>query len=162
MYVFGSLTCRFLASTLVFWSTVSPIGTFANAQELARSTYKAGGLARGWWSIERADLASRPQLSMAELTRFEASASLRRATNPTDNQVDPALLKRAALLALLQTKYEVWESNLSDSRSLTDVNRISVYPLMEINYTGWHLPVALYISPLAVAMPGGDQRCYDL
>ncbi|MGH7837928.1 MAG: hypothetical protein ACREQC_08905 [Candidatus Binataceae bacterium] len=46
----------------------------------------------------------------------------------------------------LASKYLQWEANLADSRSLVNVNGVSVYPLVEINYAGWRLPISLYIS----------------
>ncbi|MEA2649241.1 MAG: hypothetical protein QOG61_1676 [Candidatus Binataceae bacterium] len=50
--------------------------------------------------------------------------------------------------SLLQAGYAMWESSLADSRSLINVNGVSVYPLFQINYAGWHLPITLYISSL--------------
>jgi hypothetical protein len=57
-------------------------------------------------------------------------------------------LPPASFLGLLQAKYTMWESSLADSGSLTNVNGVSVYPLLQINYEGWRLPVTLYISSL--------------
>lgn len=50
--------------------------------------------------------------------------------------------------SLLQAKYATWESGLADSRSPVNVGGASVYPLFQINYASWHLPVTLYISSL--------------
>jgi hypothetical protein len=61
---------------------------------------------------------------------------------------DRVSLPPESFLSLLQAKYAIWESSLADSRSLVDVNGVSVYPLLQINYAGWHLPVTLYISSL--------------
>jgi len=123
-------------------------------------------------------------ISMAELTHFEASESLRastaqlttnRVTEPMDGTIaglqyfglalrpriaapslleDPVSLSPTSFLSLLQIKYANWETGLSDSRSLTDVNGVSVYPIVQINYGRWHLPIPLYISPLR----GSDAR----
>jgi hypothetical protein len=68
--------------------------------------------------------------------------------------VAPVSLSPRSILSLLQTKYENWETSLADSRSLTHVNGVSVYPLYEISYAGRHLPVTLYIPPLR----GSDAR----
>jgi hypothetical protein len=59
---------------------------------------------------------------------------------------DPASLPPESLLSFLQARYTMWESSMADSRSLINVNGVSVYPLFQINYAGWHLPVTLYIS----------------
>jgi hypothetical protein len=127
--------------------------------------------------------ALRPMVSIAELTHFEASDLLRSSpaepighlTEPPDGSIaglpnsgltlDTSLLKQAlwpdpvalsprSFLTRLQTKYTVWESSLADSRSLTNVNGVFVYPLLQINYASGYLPVTLYISPLR----GSDAR----
>jgi hypothetical protein len=122
--------------------------------------------------------APRLQISMAELARFDASDALRtplaephnyRAAEPTRSVLDstanlglgveagivttsrladPNALTPISFLSLMATDYAAWESNLSDTRSPVDVNRLSVYPVVQIDYANWHLPVALYIAPL--------------
>lgn len=117
-------------------------------------------------------------ISMAQLTHFEASGLFRtsqaqsttnRASGPMDGWIaslryfgltlrasvaQPSLLADrvspppGSVLSLLQDKYTMWESSLADSRSLINVKGVSVYPLLEINYAGWHLPVTLYLSSL--------------
>jgi hypothetical protein len=159
---------------------VALVATIANAQELPAATASAAAPASGWWSPAKAESATAPQLqiSMAELVPFQASDSFRtfrpqrtnyRATESMDGQIASlqyigAGVARPSLLAdlvslppalsLLQAKYATWESSLADSRSLVDVNGVSVYPLLQINYAGWHLPVALYLSSLR----GSDAR----
>jgi hypothetical protein len=123
-------------------------------------------------------------ISMAELTHFDASISFRtsqaqpttyRVTESIDSRIarlhgcglgpcarvanlsllaDRFSLPPASFLGLLQAKYTTWESSLEDSRSLTNVNGVFVYPLLQINYEGWRLPVTLYISSLR----GSDSR----
>ncbi len=122
-------------------------------------------------------------IGMGELTRFEASGllgvspaqSLNHLTEPSDAAIadlpdlgstlnanvaqqaawaEPASLPARSFLSLLQTRYALWESSLADSRSLTNVHGVSVYPVSEMNYGNWHLPVTLYISPLR----GDDAR----
>jgi hypothetical protein len=170
--------CIFLMRGLCL--IVSLVATIANAQELPAATANAAGPASGWWSPVRAESATAPQfqISMAELIPFKASDSFRtfpaqrttyRVTEPTDSQnassqyivlgvARPSLLADLVSLppapSLLQAKYATWESSLADSRSSVDVNGVSVYPLLQINYAGWHLPVALYLSPLR----GSDAR----
>jgi hypothetical protein len=56
--------------------------------------------------------------------------------------------------SVMQAKYAIWQSSLADSRSLVNVNGMSVYPLLQIDYAGWHLPVTLYLSSLR----GSDAR----
>ena len=67
------------------------------------------------------------------------------------DQVSPS---SRPFLSLLQANYIMSESSLADSRSLVSVNGVSVYPLLQISYAGWHLPVTLYISSLR----GSDAR----
>jgi hypothetical protein len=178
----GDAWRRYILFLVVLSVAVSLVAAIANAQELATSTSNASGPASGWWSPVRVESATAPQLqiSMAEITPFKVSDSLRtfpvprttyRMTEPMDGQIDslqyigardarPSLLPdRVSLppgsfLSLLQAKYAIWESNLADSRSLVAVNGLSVYPLLQIDYAGWHLPVALYLSSLR----GSDAR----
>jgi len=172
---------RYILSILVLCA-VSLVAAIANAQELAAPTSNAAGTAGGWWSPVRAESATAPhlQISMAELNPFKASDSFRtfpaqrttyRVTEPMDAQIaslqyigardpgprllaDRGSLPAGSFLSLLQAKYAIWESSLADSRSLVDVNGVSVYPLLQINYAGWHLPVTLYLSSLR----GSDAR----
>ena len=168
----GDAWRRYVLSILVLCAAVSLVAASANAQELAASSSNAARPASGWWSPVRAESATAPQLliSKAELTHFEASGPFRpppaqpttyRVSEPMDGQIaslqyldarvaKPSLLAdRVSLppaLSLPQAKYAIWDSSLTDSRSLIDVNGVSVYPLLQINYAGWHLPVTLYIS----------------
>jgi hypothetical protein len=178
----GDAWRRYVLSILVLCAAVSLVAASANAQELAASSSNAARPASGWWSPVRAESATAPhlQISMAELNPFKASDSFRtfpaqrttyRVTEPMDAQIaslqyigardpGPRLLAErgsqpaGSFLSLLQAKYAIWESSLADSRSLVDVNGVSVYPLLQINYAGWHLPVTLYISSLR----GSDAR----
>jgi hypothetical protein len=168
----GDAWRRYVLSILVLCAAVSLVAASANAQELAASSSNAARPASGWWSPVRAESATAPQLliSKAELTHFEASGPFRpppaqpttyRVSEPMDGQIaslqylDARVAKPSLLadhvslppaLSLLQAKYAIWDSSLTDSRSLIDVNGVSVYPLLQINYAGWHLPVTLYIS----------------
>jgi hypothetical protein len=53
-------------------------------------------------------------------------------------------MHQESFLSFVQTEYLLRESRLGDSQSLTSVSAISAYPLMQINYAGWNLPVTLY------------------
>lgn len=64
------------------------------------------------------------------------------------------LLSSRSLLSRLQAEYATWESSLADTRSPTSVNGWSVYPLVQVNYADWHLPISLYIPSLR----GSDVR----
>jgi hypothetical protein len=178
----GDARRRSILSILALCAVVSLVAATANAQELAASTSKAARPASGWWSPIRAKSAAAPQLqiSMGQLIPIETSDSFRtlpaqrttyRVTEPMDGQIAslqyiaardarPSLLADRVSLppgsfpSLLQAKYAIWESSLAESRSLVDVNGVSVYPLLQINYAGWHLPVTLYISSLR----GSDAR----
>jgi hypothetical protein len=122
-------------------------------------------------------------ISLAELTHFEVSSFRPSSSRPTTHRVGepingqiarrqyfrrelrvrtftPSLLAESvsptsgSLLSLLQARYAMWQSSLEDSRSLVDVNGVSVYPFLQINYAGWQLPVTLYVSSLR----GSDTR----
>jgi hypothetical protein len=54
----------------------------------------------------------------------------------------------------VEAKYQRWESSLADSRSLTNVNSASIYPLAQIDSGNWHLPITLGTSPI----PGAETR----
>jgi hypothetical protein len=177
----GDALGRYILSLLALYAAVLLVAAIANAQEPAASNSNAAGPASGWWSPVRAESATAPQLqiSMAELITFTASDSFGtfqvprttdRVTESMDWQIAslqdidarearPNLLAGPSLppgspLSLLQAKYAEWESRLADSRTPVDVNGLSVYPLLQINYAGWHLPVTLYLSPLR----GSDAR----
>jgi hypothetical protein len=178
----GDVLRRCISLTRVLCLIVPLVATIAKAQELPDATANATRPASGWWSPAKAESAPEPHLaiSMAELTHFEASGSFQtfpaqrttyRVTEPMDAQIaslqyigvgvakpsllaDRGSLPTGSFLSLLQAKYAAWESSLADSRSLVDVNGVSVYPLLQINYAGWHLPVALYLSSLR----GSDAR----
>jgi hypothetical protein len=60
----------------------------------------------------------------------------------------PASAPATTFLGLVETKYAGWESSLSDTRTLTNVNGMSVYPIFQANYGSSFVPVTLYISPL--------------
>jgi hypothetical protein len=167
---------RYILSILVLCAVVSLVAATANAQELAASTSNAARPGSGWWSPVSVESATAPQLqiSMAQLIPFETSDSFRtfpaqrttyRVTEPMDGRIaslqyigasdtgpsflaDRGSLPPGSLPSLLQARYAIWESSLAASRSLVDVNGVSVYPLLQINYAGWHLPVTLYISSL--------------
>jgi hypothetical protein len=59
-----------------------------------------------------------------------------------------------SLLGLVTSKYATWERNLGETRTPINVNGQSVYPLAEITFGGWTVPIGLYISPLR----GGGSR----
>ena len=72
---------------------------------------------------------------------------------PESRGVNPGSLAEAellpeTLLSSLQSKYTAWESRLEDSGPRTNVNGRLVYPLLQVNYGGWHLPISLYLPPL--------------
>ena len=139
------------------------------------ATAKTSG---GWWSPDRNEstlVVPRLNLGMAKLVRFETAEGLqtstRQGTYPiteyenrwshagfeftqyargpefsTLANAEP--LPSGSFFSFGNAKYLAWETAVSDSRSLTDVNGVLVYPLMEIHYAHWHLPIAMYISPL--------------
>jgi len=53
-----------------------------------------------------------------------------------------------SFLSVLHSKYMAWEVRLEDSGGRTNVNGGLVYPLMQINYAKFRLPITLYIPPL--------------
>jgi hypothetical protein len=167
---------RYILAILVLCSTVSLVAAIANARELPAATLNAAIPSSDRWSPVTAESATAPQLPVriAELAPFEASRSFRTSpaqpttyglTESMDDRIDsrstfgarvaklslladPASLPPESFLSPLQARYATWESSLADSRSPINVNRVSVYPLLQINYAGWHLPVTLYISSL--------------
>ena len=117
------------------------------------------------------------QLNMAELNHFGAKATSAVAsptpTYPSNAQIANYLsnsgsielasdqqsgewaalaqgrtLPPDSLLGLVQSKYATWERNLGETRTPINVNGQSVYPLVEISYGQWTLPIGLYIPPL--------------
>jgi len=74
--------------------------------------------------------------------RFET-----RQANPS-SMVEGESLFPESFLSVLQSGYTAWESRLEDSGPRTNVNGLLVYPLLQINCAGWHLPISLYIPPL--------------
>jgi len=63
-------------------------------------------------------------------------------------------LNAESILSEVEAKYQRWESSLADSRSLTNVNGVSVYPLAQIDSGNWHLPITLGTAPT----PGAETR----
>jgi hypothetical protein len=136
----------------------------AHAQELLgyQAASASNGITTGWWSPDTAASATSPHflLSMPGLPNFQAFDSLKTSTaqsdgnvpgDPMDNYVanlEGGTLPSISFLALVQTSYIQWESRLADTRTPTSVNGAMVYPLVQVNYAGWNLPVALYTSPL--------------
>ena len=115
-------------------------------------------------------------VGMAEPTRFKVSNTLQAPPTPPttdrysqENEASGARLTKSGLpgggiikpghlanriatppsppLALLQPEYSRWESSLADSRSLAEVDAVTVHPLFQIDRASWHLPVTLYIPP---------------
>jgi hypothetical protein len=62
--------------------------------------------------------------------------------------VEGELLAPRSFFSVLVAKYAMWESSLADTRSLVNVNGMQVYPLVQIDYAQWRLPIALYAPPL--------------
>ena len=60
-------------------------------------------------------------------------------------------LNAEPVLSEVEAKYQRWESSLADSRSLTNVNGESVYPLAQIDSGNWHLPITLGTAPISDA-----------
>src|SRR5271155_5078246 len=63
-------------------------------------------------------------------------------------------LNAEPVLSEVEAKYQRWESSLADSRSLTNVNGVSVYPLAQIDSGNWQLPITLGTAPT----PGAETR----
>jgi hypothetical protein len=68
--------------------------------------------------------------------------------------VEGELLSTRSFISILAARYVMWESSLAATRSLMNVNGTSVYPLVQINYDQWQLPIGLYAPPLR----GSDAR----
>jgi hypothetical protein len=63
---------------------------------------------------------------------------------------NPAL-NAEPVLSEVEAKYQTWESSLADSRSPTNLNGESVYPLAQIDSGNWHLPITLGTAPISDA-----------
>jgi hypothetical protein len=57
-------------------------------------------------------------------------------------------LNAEPVLSEVEAKYQTWESSLADSRSLTNVNGVSVYPLAQVDSGNWDLPITLGTAPI--------------
>ncbi|GEM_PF-3238694 len=131
----------------------------------------------GWWTIEDVYSAAKPLLDPDDAARGHFDASQTPETKAKDypdprlrfnwtnvsanvgaEAYAAALLNteymrinwtlyRGLAFASLNTNYAAWLVGLSDSRSLTNVNGMIVYPLFEIDYAQWRLPVALCVPP---------------
>jgi hypothetical protein len=135
------------------------------------------------WPTETAESAAAPHLllSKADLNHFQTSDSLQTSTahssryrltdltdNPSVSSGSFALAPEAksgapannnsldpeSLLSVMETKYMRWESSLANSRSLINVNGVSVYPLAKLDFGDWHLPITLNPAPTR----GSDTR----
>jgi hypothetical protein len=60
-------------------------------------------------------------------------------------------LNAEPVLSEVEAKYQSWESSLADSRSLTNVNGVFVYPLAQIDCGNRHLPITLGTVPIPAA-----------
>lgn len=180
----GSLMRQRRLSMLALCLTVPFVAAIANAQDLTSTSNAASLASGWWSPARaESATAPQLLIGMGELTRFDGSGllgmspaqPLNHLTEPSDAAIadlpdlgstlnanvaqqaawaEPASLPARSFLSLLQTRYAAWESSLADSRSLTNVHGVSVYPAFEMNYGNWHLPVTLYISPLR----GDDAR----
>jgi len=97
-----------------------------------------------WWSRRDNLMGNQPPAKLTIEARPVTSAST----------VDSQLLFPESLLSVLQSKYAAWESRLEDSERPIAVNGRLVYPLLQVNYAGWRLPISLYTPPLR----GSDAR----
>lgn len=129
-----------------------------------------------WWSPAVTEAAA-PRLvaNTTDLTNFYAYGSTSRASingsreagpmstailhpgrfwlTPTTQSAEHAFLQgdslpHASYLSLLEVRYQAWESSLAENRTLTDVNGVSLYPLVQIEYGNRSFPIALSIAPL--------------
>jgi len=163
---------RCIASITVLFATSCLLAATGFGQELASvdSRSAAPGSTSGWWSPEH--VAPHLQLSLADLKRFEPPSQVLRSNRVTTAQIMNFLadseslspqseqsadlsalaqsraLPLSSLLGQLHTKYATWQTGLSDTRTPVDLNGLSVYPLVQIRYGQWTVPVSLYISPL--------------
>jgi len=87
---------------------------------------------------------------------YSESFSLARAVLDTKNgaRAGNHVLDVEPVLSEVEAKYQGWESSLADSRSLTNVNGVSVYPLAQIDSGTWQLPITLGAAP----NPGAEAR----
>ena len=173
--VYSVIACFRILWVIALCAAVCLTAAAAYAQQFSANDFAPATAkpANGWWSPERtafAVVAPHLQINMSQLTRFENSAAMRPSATQPNNypDVNPAgfelstyepgipsssfaegeLLSPESFLSLIGAKYVKWESSLADTRSLTSVNGVAVYPLIQIDYAHWHLPVSLYAPPL--------------
>jgi hypothetical protein len=147
------------------------------AQALASGDFAAApaSLTSGWWSPAQATSTPAPhlELNLAALNHFGDTAAVPTSPQPADGEIrdyllnagsfeltrDPQSAEWQALaqgqtlppesfLGLVQSKYTRWETNLAETRTPMDINGQSVYPLVQISYGQWTLPIGLYTPPL--------------
>jgi hypothetical protein len=175
-----SMTSHIVLWAIILCASVCLTSALGHAQQLTTEDFAPAARATtGWWSPDRTGstlVTPRLQVNMSELARFAAPerppSSLTEPINysiadqpafelkPATQSVEISaltereLLSPQSLLSLVDAKYLAWESSLSDTRSLTSVDGILVYPLVQIDYPQWRLPISLYIPPLR----GSDAR----
>jgi len=153
------------------WLAIGPTQALASGDLAAAPA----SLTSGWWSPAQAASTPAPhlELNLAALNHFGVTAAVPTSPQPSVGQIRDYLLNAGSfgltrdaqsaewqalaqgqtlppesLLGLLQSKYTRWETNLAETRMPLDVNGQSVYPLVQISYGQWTLPIGLYTPPL--------------
>jgi hypothetical protein len=136
----------------------------------------------GWWSPERtsfATLTSRAQLNVPKLANRVASPHFTQLqpNNPylieyskitsgnsggfeftqgraieVGSAAVEALQSPQSFSGLLRARYLMWESSLAANRDLMNIDGALAYPLVQISYANWRLPISLYEPPLRMSV----------
>lgn len=154
------LIARLSIAAAIASGMILPITAVSSqAQDLpSKAIAQASANATGWWSLASAK--SSPTARLALGTTDHQVFPMAKVLNPgrfwltlasqnTDYSFLPGdAMPHVSYLSLFELKYQAWESNLAETRTLTDVNSATVYPLIQIDYANWHFPIAMAISPL--------------
>lgn len=155
------LIARLSIAAAIASGMILPITAVSSqAQDLpSKAIAQASANATGWWLPASAKSSPTPRLALGTTDHqvFPMAIAVlnlgRFWLTPASQNTDYSFLPGDAMphvsyLSLFELKYQAWESNLAETRTLTDVNSATVYPLIQIDYANWHFPIAMAISPL--------------
>ena len=151
--VTGGFLIRPLVAIIAICSTVWLAVPIAQAQGLLGndSALNAANAATRWWSRKAAEsAAAAPHL----LLDTDLGSPVDLAGAESSYLADSDSLPAGLFLNSHHTAYRLWGSRLADTVTPTSERGMLVYPFIQINFAGGHLPVSLYVLPLR----GSDAR----
>jgi hypothetical protein len=117
---------------IVTWGTICLLAIPAQEQEIPSGDFSAVAIVANRWLLK--------QIRPRDATSRSA--------------VDGEIFFLKSLPSTLHSKYAAWESTAGDSRPGASVDERLVYPLLQVSYGAWRLPIILYLPPLR----GSDAR----